>query len=1000
VSTFRKSLVSTQLFGRNQELETIQNMLQLAKESNGQCLLISGDAGIGKSRLTAAAIQSAQQEDFILLHGVCFEQDSSLPYGPWMDGIRQYLALKTPEQIVENLGENTPEILKLIPEVSVYLNTSQPIYQLPPEADKRRLFEALLRFLGRLTGHQPLLVVLEDLHWGDETSLEFLHYCRRRFSQHPVLLIGTYRQDQISPQLKRLLSQMNRERLAVEIQLSPLSRHHVAEMIRSIFEIERPIKLDFLDMIEQLTGGNPFFVEEVLKSLVETGGIYLSNGVWKRRPVVELQVPSSTRDAVQGRLELLNDETQHLVTLMSVAGQQSTFELLQTLTKMEEGELIQRLKELIEAQFITETGPDQFSFRHELTREAVYAGLMQRERMIQHRMIAETVEAVFADHLDMYLGSLAMHYQKSRQWEKALHYARVAGEKALALYAPREALEHFNQAVEAAQQLSLKADIDLLRSRGLACQLMGNFDTAYSDFQSCLEQARKSGNKNAEWEALLNLALLMEGRNYPKAGEYNQEALALARQLNDPAMIGRSLIRLTIWYTNMNQAAEGAVCVREAFNIFEGLNDQHGLALALSAEGNIHINAGNFQRGAACFTQAIPLFKAVGDLQGQFDCLINLSLCGAIDLYYTEPPMMSISRARRNVESALEIARQMNSQSDEAIAMIRLAMILRTQGRYAQASELAENATELAEDLEHSEWSSFGWAAQAEIQRDLLNLDLAQKYYMRSLEKVEQTGNLEIKHTVMANLARVYLDQKQVALAENLLNETLPEEDQINTMAERLIRYGFARLELEKGQPQNTIQILDSLLESSIQLSGQEDLQSPYLNFMRGDALVRLGRVSEARHSLQKARSAAADLGGLPLLWRIQYSLAKSYREQDAQSAEREMEHAREIVIRLAEALPNREQRTHFVDAAFALLTFSEACPSRNDNLPNESPLTVREMEVVDLIKAGKSNQEIADILVLSKRTVEKHISNILFKLMLNTRAQIIVWGLQNEPPG
>jgi DNA-binding CsgD family transcriptional regulator len=1000
VSKIQKSLVSPGLFGRNQEIEIIHNALQSTRESQGQCLLISGDAGIGKSRLTAAAQESALQDGFLLFNGVCFEQDTTLPYGPWMDVLRQFIARKTPQEIEAILAENAPIILKLIPELSIYLNNTPPVPDLAPEADKRRLFEALLRFFAHLANEHPLLIVLEDLHWGDETSLELLHFCARRFTQSPILLICTYRQDQVSPQLKRFLAQMNRERLAMEIHLSPLPRQHIAEMIRAIFEIERPIKLDFLDLIVQLTGGNPFFVEEVLKSLVQTGGIYLSNGTWERRPVVELQVPTSTRDAVQSRLETLSEESRQLVTLMSVAGRQSSFELLQALTKMDEWELIQRLKELIEAQLVVESAPDQFAFRHELTREAVYSGLMQRERRAQHRMIAETVEEVLAGSLELYQANLALHYQKSGQWEKALQYARKAGEKALALHAPREAFEHYSQAIEAGQKLSVPPDIELHRARGLASQLIGNFDTAFSDFTACLEIARTLNNQSAEWQALLDLALLMEGRNYAQSGEYNQQALSLARQLNNHAMIGRSLIRLAIWYTNMNQAQEGAVAIREAYDIFEGLDDPHCLALALSAEGNIYMNGGNFQKGSACYLQAIPLFKKVGDLQGQFDCLINLSLGGALDLYYTEPPMISISRARRYAEGALEIARQMSSQSDEVIAMIRLAMILRTQGRYGQAYELAQNATALAEELEHAEWSSFGWAAQAEIHRDLLNLDLARKYYERSLERVDQSGNLEIKYTVMANLARVHLDQNQLDLAANLLNDTLPDEDHVQTMAQRLIQYGFARLALEEGNPQKTIEILDRLLSSSIELSGQEDLQSPYLNYMRGDALRRLNRHAEGRQSLQKARAAAVDLGAFPLIWRISHSLARLEYCEDIQQAEHEINHAKEIITLLAEVVPDRELRTHFREKAFSLLAAvtEEANPSEGQAA--HGPLTARELEVVALIKAGKSNQEIADTLVLSKRTVEKHISNILSKLMLNTRAQIIVWGLQNDLPG
>jgi predicted ATPase/DNA-binding CsgD family transcriptional regulator len=997
MSIIRKALISPQLFGRTQELGIIRDAILSVLESRGQCLLVSGDAGIGKSRLSAAARETAGNEGFNLLYGVCFEQDMALPYGPWIYAIREYLSKKSPIEMSEVLGEFAPEISRVIPEIVGSSETHKIPTDLSPEAEKWRLFEALLRFLSSLTRQQPLMIVLEDLHWGDETSLELLQLCARRLSQSPILFIGTYRSESMTPQLKRFLLHMNRERLATQIQLSALTRHNIAEMIRAIFGIERPIKLDFLDLIVQLTGGNPFFVEEVLKSLVESGGIYYSNGVWERRPVVELQVPASTLDAVQERLLALSPDAQNLVTLMAVAGRNSTFELLQVMTGTAESQLIQRLKELIEAQLVVEASQDQFAFRHELTREAVYAGLMQRERHALHRMIAEKMEEIFADNLETYQANLAMHYSKSGQWEKALEYARRAGEKALALHSPREAVEQFNQAILASNHLLLPPDIQLHRARGLANQLLGNYEQAHHDFETCLEIARSSLNKGAEWQALLDLAFLMEGRDYPRAGEYNQEALAVARQLGDPVSIGRCLIRLTIWYTNMNQAQEGSACVREALQLFESIPDDHGLALALSAQGNIHISSGYFRQGSECYIRAIPLFKKAGDLQGQFDCLINLSLVGGMDLYYTEPPMISISRSRRYAEAALEIARQMNSQSDEAIATIRLAMILRTQGRYAQAIDLSQSATELAEGLDHAEWISFGLAAQAEIQRDLLEIENARKFYERSLEQVERSGNLEIMQSVVANLARACLDLGQIDRAKELLDQARKKEGSTNTMSDSLIQYGYARLEMESGCPEKTLLIIDGLLAAGLERSGQEDLQAPHLNYMRGDALRRLGRVEEARQELHKARDNAGQLGGLPLLWRIHLSLARLEHTQNQQAAQHETDQAKDIITRLAEALPDHTQRKNFIERAFAYFAPYQTPEDSGETSAAEGPLSAREMEVVTLIKAGKSNQEIADVLVLSKRTVEKHISNILSKLMLTTRAQLIVWGLSHD---
>jgi predicted ATPase/DNA-binding CsgD family transcriptional regulator len=999
VSRFRKSLISPQLFGRTQEIEIIQHAFAAAKESIGQCLLISGDAGIGKSRLTAAITEQAEREQFTLLYGICFEEDIALPYGPWIYAIRQYLAQISPKQVEQILAQNAVEVIKLVPEFTHLLKVIPPAPELSPEAEKRRLFEAWARFLAQLSTQHPVLIVLEDLHWGDETSLELLQFCARRFSKQPFLFTGTFRQESITPQLKRFVSQMNRERLAYEMQLKPLNRHHVAEMIRAIFDIDRPIKLDFLDLIVHLTGGNPFFVEEVLKSLVESGGIYWSNGVWERRPVIELQVPRSTRDAVQQRLEGLSVEARQVVTMMAAAGKRSTFELLQALSKHEESQLIMLVKELIEAQIIVEAAPDQFAFRHELTREAVYTSLMARERKALHRMIADTVEDVFAGSLEIYESNLAMHYYQSGQWEKALNYARKAGEKAQALYAPREAFEHFNRAIDAARQLSLPLILDLYRARGLASQSLGSFDAAENDFQTCLEISRTTQCQSAEWQALLDLALLMEGRDYPQAGEYNQQALALARRLNNPALIGRTLIRLAIWYTNMYQSTEASLCVEEAFQIFEELNDSTSLAQTLNAQGNILMNAGKFRKGQEAYSQAIPLFEEAGDLQGLFDCRINMTMCSALDLYYTESPTMTLEESQQYAEGALEIARQISSQTDEVLASIRLAMILRAQGRYELALELAKNATEVADEVEHPEWSSFGWATQAENQRDLLNFDLAHKYYEHALQRVEQTGNLEIKQIIAGMLARIYLHQNALGKAEQLLISVLPEKTQPDTVNNRLVHYSYAWLAFNQNQPQKTIEILDQIQHNIQEIAGSEANPSPVLLKLRAEALLKLGQVGDALKIFRQARDAAEKNGALTLLWRIHHSLARLHQSENPEQSEQEYKKARAIIDRIAISVPDEKVRNNFLREAESLFPPAKTSVvfSQETEQAEEGPLTAREMEVVTLIKAGKSNQEIADELVLSKRTVEKHISNILSKLMLQTRAQIIVWGLQDK---
>ncbi|MCI0399077.1 MAG: AAA family ATPase, partial [Chloroflexi bacterium] len=433
-----KQVISPVLVGRSQETELLAAALALAAQGQGQCLLVSGEAGVGKSRLLAECCRRAAGLGFASLQGDCFEQDVTFPYAPFVDALRAYFARQPAPAVAAALGPLGPELVKLLPELALTLPAVQPTPLLDPEAEKRRLFEALAQFLARLVdaGQQmPLLLLLEDLHWADETSLDFLHFWIRRLSSLPVLVLATYRREEVSPPLARLLAHLERQRLAREIVLRPLSHAQVQAMFQAIFDWPRPVHEEFLDTVCQLTEGNPFFVEEVLKSLVMAGDLFYAGGRWSRKPAAELRIPRSVQVAVQRRTEMMDPPARRLLTLAAVAGRRFDFKLLQALTGQGEGELLGQVKALLGAQLVVEETADHFAFRHALTRQAVVAGLLARERAALHRTIAETMEQLYADSLDMVLADLAYHFYEAGAWPQALAYARQAGEKAQAMYA-------------------------------------------------------------------------------------------------------------------------------------------------------------------------------------------------------------------------------------------------------------------------------------------------------------------------------------------------------------------------------------------------------------------------------------------------------------------------------------------------------------------------------------------------------------------------------------
>src|SRR5258708_34398747 len=265
--------------GRASERDALFRLIDRTRSGQGSVALVCGEAGIGKSRLIAEAKAEASALGFLLLQGSCFQVDSSYPYAPLLDLLR-VSAVPTPDAP----DPIVLEFARLLPELASDLSGPLPTPQPDPEQEKRRLFAALTRFFKERASQRPVLLVIEDLHWCDDVSLEFLQSLARSCARQPLLLLMTYRRDEVQPSLQRCLAQLDRARLSQELHLVPLSRTDVAAMLGAMFGLPETEQANLLDLIYPLTEGNPFFVEEVLTSLVSRGELLSDNGVWQHKP--------------------------------------------------------------------------------------------------------------------------------------------------------------------------------------------------------------------------------------------------------------------------------------------------------------------------------------------------------------------------------------------------------------------------------------------------------------------------------------------------------------------------------------------------------------------------------------------------------------------------------------------------------------------------------------------------------------------------------------------
>src|SRR5579863_1863332 len=992
-------MITPHLVGRASQLATLQLLVEQAKRGEGHMVLISGEAGIGKSRLVAEIKTSAATQGFLLLQGNCFPTDLAYPYAPLLDLLRSLFASHPAAPLSTELERLAHDLFPLLPELISDQKT--PFLPLEPEQEKRRLFAVLANFFIHLSASCPLLLIIEDVHWSDSTSLDFLHTVARRTLSHPLLLLVTYRPDEMRAELSSWLAQLTRERLTRQVQLAPLSRNEVDLMLSALFaqqhtafDMRRFLHGELLDALYALTEGNPFFVEETLSAMIAAGDIFYTQGYWNRRSLYAARIPQSVQDAVQQRTQHLGEAATQVLTLAAVAGRHFDFALLQQLTGYDEEQLLLVMKELVSAQLVVEASTEQFAFRHALTRRAIYTQLLARERARVHRAIAETLEQLPSAALDAHIEDLANHFYQARVWQKAVDYAQRAGEKALRLYSHRAAIDYFTWALEAVDHLSLPPSPALYRARGQAYETLGEFEQAQRDYTLALDAARAMHDRAAEWQSVIDLGFLWAERDYAQAEAWFRQALVLAQSLNDPALHARSLNRVGNWHLNVEQPQEALRYHREALAIFQELHDESGITETLDLLGMTSYLGGDLIEGTAYYQQAVALFRELDDKPGLTSSLATLTLCGPTYQTDTMVSAASLAEVYQDAEHALSIAREIGHRSEEAYALFQLGLCLGSQGEYRRAFEAVRQSLNIAEEIEHRQWQAAAHSVLGGIYSSLLAYPQAREHFERALALAREIGSLFWTRIATGYLASMSILLHDLAQAEKLLHTALSPETPSETMAQRLLWCAFLELALAQGQPARALELIDQLIASSAHTS--EGKSSLRVSKLRGEALAALQRTEEAEAALKSAHEIALAQGVRPMQWRICVALGNLYQAQGRSSeAEQAFATARTLIEELATTIAYDPLRDNFLQLAAAML------PRTSPHAPGRSAkqafggLTEREREVAVLIAQGKSNQIIADILVVTKRTVETHIGNIMFKLGCTSRTQIAVWAIE-----
>ncbi|HET7035865.1 MAG TPA: AAA family ATPase, partial [Thermomicrobiaceae bacterium] len=773
------------------------------------------------------------------------------------------------------------------------------------------LFAAAADFLRAIAAQRPLLLVLDDLQWADQASLDSCRMLARQLGNQRILLVATYRSDEVTRRhpLATLLPLLVREAGAERLDVQPLQEAGNRALIQSRYELADIDQGRLERYLEAHAEGNPLYAGELLRTLEDEGVLARQAGSWTLGDLEQVRVPALLRQVIERRVARLDEESQRLLAVAAVIGQVVPLGVWATVGEVDEDTLLGMAERAEEANLLRGLpAGDGVRFSHALIREALYDGIPSLRRRRLHLRVGEALIATANPAPDM----VAYHLERAGD-PRAVDWLIRAGERARDLYAPDAVIAHLISAERLAKQRARSVPVTAYLMRGQAQRLVGNFEPAREDLETVLTLARQAGDGRVEWQALNELGMLWMARDYARTGEYLQQALALARSLDAPDLTGHSLSRVGNWYVNVERPLEGLQHHREALAIFEQLDDRTGIAASLDLLALASFLSGDLIQGNGYLRRAVELFRASGDREGLASCLAQITMQGVN--YLTDSAVIAqvtMAERLRAGEEAFAIAHAISWRAGESYALCTRACCLGAGGASGAALDAARRSIEIAEEIDHSQWLSAAHSATGAIYFDLLALSQAQQHLEQAFSFARPNASTAWIHLGSSFLASVLLAGGDRARAEAVLAAVLNPETPMQTLAQRRLWAARVELVLAHGDPEAALGLLDRLVAATPNASPKQPVLR--YEFSRAQALAALGQYEAAQAALLAIQGVAQALEARPWSWRIHLERGKLCAQQERQEqAVAEFAAARAIIDELAAETPD-DLRPAFLD--------------------------------------------------------------------------------------
>ncbi|HOT90077.1 MAG TPA: tetratricopeptide repeat protein [Anaerolineae bacterium] len=793
------------LVGREKQVQILRACWEEASAGHGQLAFITGEAGIGKTRLAQQV--AAQCHPPVLLTGHCEDVEGRSAYRLFTEVLRTYLGTVPPEFFDAEARQQLSNFTPLIPEIHQMLPDLPIPPALDPKQEQLRLMTSLTQFIQRATQERTWFLILEDLQWADRSSLELLLYLGRHLPTMHIFIIGTYRDTEV-PRGHPLLETLRGLRSHPSyrhIPLERLSQEEVAFVLTYIWQ--RAVPQALVERIYEHTAGNPFYVEEVAKGLEDEGlipppGEMNTDSEWYERALEEVRLPQSVRETVWRRIEHLSTETQALLRQAAVLGETFRFDDLQRMSDLSEWEVLEHLDEALERQLVEEVpGGVALRFRQSEIQYVIYTELGPLRRRLLHRKAGEALEYRAAGHTALLAEALAHHFSEAGEPAKAIRYSLQAARQALLAYANENALQWIERALTMLSQLSPQ-DIPEYQSQlllahqlgGMVLTLTGQYDEALKHY-AAVHALLKAQTPSVEQRRQLASLCYEIANIYELRDEYNAVFAWLRQGLDAVADDEPTVEAARIYllgakvYARQGENDKALAWCHRSLEIATRIPTPEGIqtfAAALNTQASIDIRLGNLDNAAKLSQESLRAYQQIGDLVGESHAYINLA-----SVYELQGKW---DQADEAYQCGWAIKREIGDVYGQAVSSNNLANLYLKRGEWKGAQELYERSLAIWETIHTPRGEAAAlinlaqvyihlqqWEqAQGAIERaqKLLN-EIGSKEFLAELERLwgeyyRHTGDLEqaLTHIQKAiGLADAYSDPLERGIAQRVLGE-------------------------------------------------------------------------------------------------------------------------------------------------------------------------------------------------------------------------------------